>query len=219
MFGMAMFAIVMGVSLSSCNKDDNPDDGGVVVEGKKLVKLTNPQETFTFNYDDEGRLIAAAFTEEWNGQTRGTDWQYVWGDDAIRVDEDYTLTLKDGLVQSSSKGDTFTYNNSNRITKCGAITAIWDNNKLVSVSDGGDNYTLTYGESCKKGYFPLVPFMMCHYNSALPLFIANPEIVGMRTNQLPTDINGMKLTYEFDKEGYISKINVGEQGAYILTWK
>ena len=59
--------------------------------------------------------------------------------------------------------------------------------------------------------------------------MAHPEIAGMRTNQLPNTYSYSRydeefsLTYEYDKEGYISKIklkdNDGNTDTYTLTWK
>ena len=73
------------------------------------------------------------------------------------------------------------------------------------------------------------------------LFMAHPEIAGMRTTQLPTSITWTHtddysgktdsetstMEYEFDKEGYISKIigketdSDGSTDTYIytLTWQ
>jgi YD repeat-containing protein len=208
MLGMALVAIVMGLNLSSCSKD-NPN-GGDISNEKKLVKMVNPGEIFTFTYDNEGRLTSATLETEY-----GFGSHFIWGDDIIKVNNDYTLTLENGLVQNSSKGNTFTYNSSNRILKYSSNDAIWDKDKLMSVG----NYTLTYGDCCKKGYFPLVPFMMFdYYKDPILLYLAHPEIVGMRTKQLPTGMNGRTLSYEFNKEGYISKVNMGGV-EYTLTWE
>lgn len=172
--------------------------------------MVNPGETFTLTYDSEGRLTSATLETEY-----GFDSQFIWGDDIIKVDNDYNLTLGNGLVHSSSKVNTFTYNSSNRIIKYGSTNAIWDKDKLMSV----DDYTLSYGDVCKNGYSPLVPFMMCdYYKDPILLYLAHPEIVGMRTKQLPTSMNGRTLSYEFDKDGNITKIDFGGMG-YTLTWE
>ena len=263
--GMALFAFLMGVNFASCSSDDDPteekEEGGVVVSGKKLVKIVGKSadnsysETYTFSYDNKGRLIEATESYEGDRNNYTETYQFTWGDNAIKVistfndsnsnytgTDTYTITLKNGLAQNNEDGNSFIYSNSNRIIKCtsndkyggGEFSAIWDGDKLVSISEE-DQYdaTLTYGTSCKKGYFPFVATMLANDADAA-LFMAHPEIAGMRTNQLPTkktstDNYGSEistLTYEFDKEGYISKI-VGEEISngstetytYTLTWQ
>ena len=64
------------------------------------------------------------------------------------------------------------------------------------------------------------------------LFIAHPEIAGSLTTQLPASITETSknhgsekaiITYEFDKDGYISKILIkaadGSTETYTLTWQ
>ena len=55
------------------------------------------------------------------------------------------------------------------------------------------------------------------------LFMDNPDVAGMRTKQLPTAIYGIPTTYEFNKEGYISKISLnradGVALVYTRTWE
>ena len=226
MFGMALVAIIMGVSLSSCNKDENPENGGDFSNEKKLVKMVcesgDWQRVYTFNYDDSGRVIKA--TKD------GHTCQIIWGDDAVKIDNGTTITLENGLIQRWDDYMTFTYNTSNRFVKWETNgttkTAIWDGDKLVSISNyyGGDNI-LTYKGTCKKGYFPF-------YNGSLVddvtggwLFSAHPELIGARSRQLPAtetyDNRTINFTYEFDEEGYISKINEVEEDTYTytLTWE
>lgn len=254
---MALVAVFMCVNFASCSSDDDPteekDENEVVVSGKKISKIVtkteDDTETVTFKYDNQGRVteVIEAY-EEKDGNYIYT-FKFTWGDDVVKVNENYDngfytdsyiLTLKNGLVQSSDNNETFTYNSSNRFIKgqgeWSTTTAIWDGDKLVSVTEGDmDEATLTYGgNSCKKGYFPFIGSIIdftCDY-----LFIAHPEIAGMRTTQLPTSVTWnygyeeekSTLSYEFDKEGYISKI-IGKETdsddgstetyTYILTWQ
>ena len=262
--GMALFAVLMCVNFTSCSGGDDdpteePEEGGVVVNGKNLVKVVGKSangsysETYTFSYDNKGRLIEA--TESYQeGSYKDTDtYQFIWGDDAIKVvinpTYNYTLTLNNGLVRNSNLDDengVFTYNNSNRFIKYSSkskyetCSVIWDGEKLVSISDYDHEATLTYSSSCKKGYFPFIATMITSDSEAI-LFMAHPEIAGMRTNQLPasitwthtddysgkTDSETSTMEYEFDKEGYISKIigketdSDGSTDTYIytLTWQ
>ena len=208
---------------------------------------------YTFSYDNEGRLSSAIETYSYdngNGKSESKySYKLIWGDDAVVVKYEkesgdytntYTYTLKDGLVQNyitDSNNGTYYYNSSNSLIKAEftgkgyTINAVWNKDKLVSVRHSYANYgsgtpsILTYGESCKKGYFPLISDII---GCEDVLFMAHPEIAGMRTNQLPNtysyaDDEEFSLTYEYDKEGYISKIKMknedGESETYTLTWK
>lgn len=141
------------------------------------------------------------------------------------------MTLNNGLVQNSDKGHVYSYNNSNRVVKVetdyDTTTAIWDGDKLVSISYDGHDNTLTYKESCKKGYFPFTTSLIeDNYDAIL---VAHPELVGTRTNQLPAsrtwedENETATFSYEFDKDGYISKIKAkspdGSTQIYTLTWQ
>ena len=251
LIGAALLAVLMCANFASCSKDDdaNTDTGGedVVVGEKKLVKMVSNEETYTFSYDDEGRLNSATYNDS-DGDIENS--KFIWGDDAVVVKYEYedgdgdnhteTYTLKNGLVQSWSADyhngyhteGTYYYNSSNRLIKAAfthhlgyTVNAVWDKDKLVSV-DTNDTYEaiLTYGETCKKGYFPLISDVI---GLGDVLFMAHPEIAGMHTNQLPNtysyaDDEEFSLTYEYDKEGYISKIKMKDNDGtdtYTLTWK
>ena len=251
LIGAALLAVLMCANFASCSKDDdaNTDTGGedVVVGEKKLVKMGSNEETYAFSYDNEGRLSSATYNDS-DGDIENS--KFIWGDDAVVVKYEYedgdgdnhteTYTLKNGLVQSWSADyhngyhteGTYYYNSSNRLIKAAfthhlgyTVNAVWDKDKLVSV-DTNDTYEaiLTYGETCKKGYFPLISDVI---GLGDVLFMAHPEIAGMRTNQLPNtyspDDEEFSMTYEYDNEGYISKIklkdNDGNTDTYTLTWK
>ncbi len=259
---MALAAILLCVNFTSCSKDDDPttdepQGGGSAVSSKKIVKIVGTgtseegsysdsfSETYTFNYDSQGRLVQAGFNEEYNGGKRTENYQFVWGDDAIKVKcidgsgSSLTFNLNDQLVRNSDDGDSFLYNSSNRFAKgiYGSnyvVTATWDGDKIVSISRSENGYkedlTFKYGNSCKKGYFPLIAMTIQDNREFCLLFMAHPEIAGMRTSQLPTSSTVTEdnlgetetITYEFDKEGYISKIKTKDSygsATYTLTWK
>lgn len=259
---MALAAILLCVNFTSCSKDDDPteepEEGGIVVSGKKLAQIVGTETSedgsysetyaYVFNYDSQGKLVQAVYSEEDDVYKDTRGYQFVWGDDAIKVNRvvgsgsSLTYNLNDKLVRNSDNGDTFSYNSSNKFAKgiYGSnkfakvkfeyvVTAIWDGDKLVSISRGEyDDVTLKYGNSCQKGYFPLIATMIQDNPEFCLLFMAHPEIAGLRTSQLPTsvtitdDYSGetetSTITYEFDKEGYISKIKTSSS-TYTLTWK
>ena len=250
---MALAAILLCVNFTSCSKDDDPteepEEGGIVVSGKKLAQIVGTETSedgsysetyaYVFNYDSQGRLVQAVYSEDYYGYKDTRSYQFVWGDDAIKVNcvdgsgSSLTYNLNDKLVRNSDNGDTFSYNSSNKFAKGiyeydYVVTTIWDGDKLVSISRDEENVTLKYGNSCQKGYFPLIATMIQDNPEFCLLFMAHPEIAGLRTSQLPTsvtitdDYSGetetSTITYEFDKEGYISKIKTSSS-TYTLTWK
>ena len=248
----------MCANFTSCSKDDdsatqgNDDVGGgeVVAIEKKLTKIVGVSgsgtETYEFSYDDKGRVVKASEVEEYDESYYKYEYKFVWSDDAIMAnikrssnrDSDYsyssTLTLENGLVQSCNDDETYSYNKSGRISSRKIFVTqsyLWDSDKLVSVIyKEYEKNVFTYGTSCQKGYLPLILFGM--EIGCKTLYIANPELIGARTNQLPssgtysnTYGDGDEVTtfaYEFDKEGYITKITSkqdGETTTYTLTWK
>lgn len=225
MAGMAVMAVIMGLGLVSCNKEENPKGNEDFSKEKKLVKIVSKDEegkdleVFTFKYDDKGKLTKSTGSFD-HGEYAWTS-NYSWSDNIIMIGEDYAVALENGLVKSNSNNDTYTYNDSNRLTQYThnnrTSTITWDGDKIINMSSYvGSNLTFTYGEPCKKGYCPLIPYLMFQYDD---LSMAHPEIFGARSKQLPTMIGGILLTYEFDKEGYITKIYLNQSNPMILTWE
>ena len=262
---MAALAALVSVNFVACNVEggsnndgdiDHVDNGGIITSGKQLVKVFGTSggstDTIAFTYDSEGRVVSVVETytsEEYEGVSSSEIYQFVWGDDAIRVTESsdysnsvdrYTYTLANGLIQSDSDGRQFAYNKSGRFLKgtssSGYITnVLWDGDKLVSVEEDDSVGSLTYnGSACKAGYFPFAASVI-DFGCEL-LFMAHPELAGMRTTQLPntltwshtdsysgsTEEETTTITYEFDNQGYVTKTKmVGNNGDYTyeLTWK
>lgn len=215
-FGMAAIAVLMGVGVASCSKDENPKGKDDFSKEKKLVKLVSKDknggdlEVFTFKYDGKGRLIESTGSFD-HGEYSWTN-QYSWGDNTI-VCDGVEAPIKDGVIQTPM----FAYNSSNRVILYGDATIVWEGDKIVSMSSYiGSNMTFIYGEPCKKGYSPLLPYIMCEYQE---LFYAHPELIGARTKQLPIKIGNVSVTYEFDNDGYITKIYLNQSSPMILTWE
>lgn len=241
----ALMAVLMIACISSCNKDNNED--GSIFNEKKLTKISFPNGQYiSFFYDQKGRLIEAEerYSDNYFKET------IIWGDDAVKINtkslydgqestNSYTIPLTNGMIQSynfNSSQYTASYNQSNRLIEWGKernkTCLIWDGDKLVSVTK--DNYghiydnTLTYEKSCEKGYFPLLSYLI-EVGHSFYLFLAHPELLGLRTNQLPARITRVyegndpievSYSYEFNNEGYISKIasTYEDEGTCTLTW-
>ena len=114
MVGLALVAIALGVSLTSCSKDDpTKEESGTAVNEKKLTKIDFSDGHISygyisFTYDDKGRLTKA---EQINDSDYSFTETMIWGDDAVKINtskkyngkeenNSYTLPLANGLVQS-----------------------------------------------------------------------------------------------------------------------
>ena len=233
--GMAMVAILACANFAACNKDDSNKSVGE----KKLVKIAYDDGlAFTFSYDNPGRAIEAREGEEdWH------DWvhSFTWEGNTLKVTDNgrtrSIYTVDNGLVQKeyTPDGDSYhyySYNSAGRLVRISGhynSEFTWSGDKLISTVGVGDfDTTYTYGNvTCNKGYYPLFSEEMIN--------MAHPEIFGMKTTQLPvgsTNIfrgsnseNNFSETYayEFDAEGYISKIITTKKDGTIysctLTWQ
>ena len=99
MIGMALMAVLMCVNFTSCSEDDDPtgvkNENGIDVGGKKLVKIVDKSEdgyyseTYTFSYDDKGRLVFATVMEEEGNYSSIESFDFIWGGDVIKVISTY----------------------------------------------------------------------------------------------------------------------------------
>ena len=121
-------------------------------------------------------------------------------------------------------------------------TCVWDADKLISINNAYYNtehkFTYTYENiSCVKGYCPIIIKNI----QTEPLPFAHPEFVGLRTKQCPISVeytyfegdepvgtDHYSYEYEFDNEGYITKIietikiqneDILHIQTYTLTWE
>jgi hypothetical protein len=232
-----------------------------------MGKNINVSLSKTFSYDTDGRLNEATIsTVLQSNDTVTRTYKYEWNTDSINVTEEirlssypaserrplkYTMNISGGLVrdfmgETVTKGNaTYNYDASNRLqhTNDWSINIYneWENDKLISTTQkfetGEFITTFTYGESRPiKGYLPLVPNDITVNN---PLFVAHPELGGMKTCQTfesktikfadKPDMAGNTslFEYELDKDGYISKITSANQPngndstatVYTLIWE
>lgn len=194
--------------------------------------------TWDFTYDSKGRLISINHAEKYNGRTERDITNYIWGNNTIIAEDDNstrTYTLDNNLVKSINDTDDysgwsnaiFTYNSSNQLiavqntytdgTSVDAYT--WNNGritKLTYTENGSyyseeDVYEYTYSGKTCKGYFPLYS-----PSDNDDIFYVHPELIGLRCSQLPDQIYNKdddyedieKLTYTFDKDGYVESCTV-----------
>ena len=250
---MAAIAILVGAGFASCSKDDNEMDD--VANSKKITQLKVAQMTYSFSYNTEGNLtkiIQIYDNPEYETECFTTEYNFLWDTDSIKVDivntDHYdtstvpiTYYLSNGLIyycQGIKRSENYTYNDqgylSHRLKVFGLnytnTNISWDGNKVVSASDDNKNYTFDYDKKVKtcKGYIPSM-FLddIKNWSDHEILFVAHPELAGLRTNKLPkgykSNYGNEVFSYEFDASGYISKIIVRDSNqstfSYNLTWE
>ena len=249
-FGMALFAVLVCANFAACSSDDDTASNGV--GGKKMSKLvyenyssyTTVAETMTFDYDVDGKLVLAS--NDYDNRI----FEFNWSEDMIEricLSDNYSsrdYILKNNLVQKVDHdydydmGDRFVYNGANRLEQriepstlyeyTYTTSATWDGDKLMSItSKAGDRIIskeiITYGGRCSAGYNPLIVSLF--YGKEL--FYAHPELLGLRTNQLPVSVtyyssdNSVKTynyEYEFDAASYITKIVEKVDNEIVRAW-
>lgn len=250
--GMLVMAALIGVNFTSCSNNNAKTQVIEKKLVKLTTGFKNASLSKTFSYDTDGRLNEATIsTVLQSSDTVTYTYKYVWNTDSINVTQEvrfsshptaepkplkYTMNISGGLVrdfmgETYTKGNaTYNYDASNRLqhTNDGSININneWENDKLISITrkfETGEEFitTFTYGESRPiKGYLPLVPNDITVNN---PLFVAHPELGGMKTCQTfvsktikfpdKPDMAGntSHFEYELDKDGYISKITSANQ--------
>lgn len=252
---LAVMAIMVSVNLSSCSKDDDPtkNDDGIVIGEKKLVQVTelnlaseeNSSKTFDFSYDSEGRLISITRTYSYDDSDIRTA-NYIWGNNIIveRTEDDNTsFNLENNLVKKIQESDddivSFSYNSSNQLIskqidhEYGSTWTnkyVWDKDRFVSYKyDTQYETQYTYSGKTCKGYNPLI--FPNDFSEGYDLFIAHPELNGMRSQQLPDketnnysdgETHVVDYLYTFDKEGYLETCTMNITNQYnsnVSTWK
>ena len=235
MIAIVLAAVIMGLGLSSCEKD-------TIVKEKRLVKFSYFDKEMTFKYDSQGRLTELV-DKPVSGEGMVQTCTCVWGENTVDIAllmkfsesgqeyvENATLNLNDGLVCeivssgafiSSTK---FIYGASNRLSHyVGLLSNIsfeWNDDKLIYlredvITGSMNDMAYTYKSNIEtKGYNPLFSLEM----SGIYFFLAHPELTGISSQRLPDSsvrhdvideseyISTYDYAYEFDKDGYVTKI-------------
>ena len=264
LIGMALLAVVMCVNFTSCSDDDDPikNDDGIITNQKKLMEIKETSDDgyisiYTFSYDNQSRLTSIVDNED--GHSDNNIINFTWGNNTIiatkRGDARRTYTLSDNLVRKQQNNEgaskAFTYNSSNQLIKVDetderhsgddcSYTYTWDNGKMIkhiykeNNSEKSYVYEYTYNGKTCKGWFPNMEDEGWDALDDDYIFFAHPELVGMRTNQLPEQIfskdteiyeyydeyfketckseytyeDTVKFEYKLDKDGYVESCTV-----------
>lgn len=248
---MALIAILVSVNFTACSSDDDEgdtpikNDDGIITNQKRLVEITESDKdgtnTLSFSYDSKGRLISVV-GKDYDGSSDVTN--ITWGENTITESsngESITYSLTDGLVRTGSETDgdncSFAYNSLKQLTTyqygdkydSSTRTLTWENGKVTKIAYDKETLEITYGSQTCKSYFP---FMATMVEDDFKVMLAHPELVGLRTTQLPIQSYSKdggyettsKLTYKLDKDGYLesctendTETNVSSGTTYTYT--
>lgn len=219
---------------SSDNKDEsNTKRLAMVMEykiedGRKVL-----QESYEFVYNDNGKVTE--IHEGWSsGGSWQTDiTKHTWDgsksfttpwDDPGEYSEyliDNGRISKELYYYYEEVEETYYYNyNKGHIKECGGIyeeerekhtTFSWNDEQLsmtvelIDDGEGSNSFIYSNDQTCK-GFFPLLSWLLEDF-AENDIFVAHPELVGIKTTHLPSEMIEKDCTttfeYEFDTEGYI----------------
>ncbi len=222
------------------------DDDGVITNQKKLVEIKSTSDDgettlWEYSYDTKGRLVSVTRTEKYDSNTDRDIIDFTWGNNTViatKLNNSRTYTLTDHLVRTQQDNDgynkSFTYDSSSQLAKVketnsqnnGTDTYIytWENKRMTKftntyINDSKEEtavYEYTYSGKTCKGWFPNIEDEAWEPIDDDCIFYAHPELVGMRTTQLPDQIYNkddayemtIKYTYKMDKDGYVENCTV-----------
>ena len=83
------------------------------------------------------------------------------------------------------------------------ISLKWDGDKITEC-----DYSYSYSGKTCKGFNPVIFVSDIFYGNEW--LIACPELLGVKSNQLPDGFNGKeaKITYTFDSDGYVTEFTI-----------
>lgn len=233
---VALAAVLMAACFAACSKMENNESqkrlAKITINDSSFYHLCY---TFKYDDKGllKNATLETVLNNESSSTTLIESYDYVWNSQSIDImatssingiieeQYEYTYNLSEGLIRSKNYSNStghnisFGYDSSNRLIRFNDLMISWDDDKLTSIETDDDEYwyhtLFTYGTTpAANGYSPLVTFSV----TGEALILTHPELAGLKTNKiplteitLPNELNLQKnFEYEFDKDGYISKV-------------
>lgn len=251
---LCMFVLgVLMMPIVSCDKDTGGDGGAPSNQPNNEKKLVRVMEydgsgeeleaKYEFKYNQAGNVVE--YTEgyfddgKWQKETVKVSWS---SNESITLtsegeEETLVVALSDGRITSWGSWYNFTYDEKGFVKtfvcesqlESYSIAYTWDDSYLFSIDCHGDYAraeSVHYGNKACKGFLPV--FGKYVDIPEIGLFMAMPELVGVKTTNLPTKINGNFSTtfdYQLDAAGYVVKCIVKDdsveprQTLYEFVWE
>lgn len=231
MIGMAMFAILLSVGFSACS-EDGPEAGGNSKEKKLVEAEVVGKVRYDITYDTTGEVSLVKRIK--NSSTN--NFYFVWAPNVIHDQrKDIYYHLNNNIVEKIERDYvtyTLNYNTNGHLESWEGISSAWGSVKSTFKWDGDklleyDDIKYYYENKTCKGYFPLIAFPECVVvDDDSHLFLTNPELIGMKTNQLPVkQVRGnatIDYSYTFTADGYIETCTIVKtytEDVIVEKWK
>ncbi len=236
MIGMALFAVLLCVNFASCSTDDDDPTGNPSVSEKRLARtmkygIENGKEELNaiidFKYNQENKLTAVYERELYSDGWHIDTYNYIWdSNNSITYDWGIFFLTNDKITKHHhyEQGQYdfylyFDYDKNGNWKEYGGIEdngekgpgiiITWENGNLASFGE----YRYIYDNKTYNGSFPLF-YEYAGWEDEEYIFMAQPELIGIKTKNLPKMIINDPYTYtfeyEFDQDNYITSciINV-----------
>lgn len=250
--GFTLIASILYTNLISCSdsNENEPEINidNITTNEKQLVKITSTDDEgysgeYLFSYDSKGRIASITEKEYYDGETDTDITNFIWEENTIEAINDYettTFTLSGGLLYSGKSSDSdgcnysFGYNSAKRLISVdhwhsnynydtSTMNITWDEGKIIRITEEDEYYTeitnITYSDKTCNGFFPFYSSLI---EDDLTILWAQPELGGIRNNNLPSVITEMdgdyetviEMTYTMDSDGYIASCTSKETESY-----
>lgn len=226
------------------------------IPNKRLVQIVEEAENYVegkgkdidiyyFEYNNQGQLTSVTVGDEVNTIEYSENLITSTRDMGVDGYEIVTFSLSNGKIISGKEENsgipTYTHSYiyiSGRMAETkgemGSVAFVWEGDKLINVYEHDEKdtyaYSLEYNGNTCNGYNPVIVLMLASgiiYEAEYFPIIANPELAGFKTNQLPISMivndEVTNFTYEFDDDGYLRKCKAAEEDGdyttYTFTWE
>ncbi len=244
--GVLFLALSLGFSLTACNSDENHGSftdkhgaGGpmTTAEGKRIKSIQTMDETITFTYDAQGRIVKMTEQDRDDAEVDVTTYEYhgnsiiacEYGDDN-KIDDKVEYTVTNGLIVKSVEKnsispdkETFRYHE-NRLVEYvqdrdESSTYTWTAGNITGLTERDEKETditsYTYSNTVSNSKLELMLIVDCD-----PVLILQGYMGVGTANQLGSITEGpqsVQCSYTLDANGNVSAIQLLRNGNAVRT--
>lgn len=242
----AMVCCALAAGFSSCSKDDDGPNGPAVKMQLEGITITEGNSTATlsnFVYDNQGRLTSYDVNDNGDKETVSYTYYtpYIERAESNGNNHTHTFNLENGVITSTSCGDTFEYSNGNMVKwtedSWYYIAYSWENGnpirETVHYNTALDDSVINFNYSDLPCYIGNFQTLFDEYTSIQveimggscwdPFLQQQGYFGNLPKNLVTSGKDGellWQLSYEVNTNGYPTKITgKDENGTAVMTLK